>query len=55
MHCNVSSTTTYLSISFNFSEGATLDRIMESMMTTGFQATNVGLAIDEINRMVSVK
>ena len=28
-----------------------LDAIMESMRTTGFQATNVGLAIDQINQM----
>ena len=25
---------------------------MQSMLTTGFQATNIGLAINEINRMV---
>ena len=31
-----------------------LDSIMQKMLTTGFQATNVGLAINEINRMVSI-
>lgn len=31
-----------------------LDHIMASMMTTGFQATNVALAINEINRMVKL-
>jgi len=30
-----------------------LDHLMASMMTTGFQATNVALAINEINRMLS--
>lgn len=39
-------------IRFNFSEGVSLDGLVESMLTTGFQATNVGLAIEEINRMV---
>jgi deoxyhypusine synthase len=39
--------------SFDFKEGADLDALAASMLTTGFQATNVGLAINEINRMVS--
>uniref|UniRef100_A0A7S1BPC0 deoxyhypusine synthase n=1 Tax=Corethron hystrix TaxID=216773 RepID=A0A7S1BPC0_9STRA len=30
-----------------------LDAMMESFLTTGFQATNIGLAIEEINRMRS--
>ena len=37
----------------DFSNGATLDGLVASMITTGFQATNVGLAIEEINRMLS--
>lgn len=37
---------------FDFSEGSSLDALAASMLTTGFQATNVGLAINEINRMV---
>ena len=32
-----------------------LDSIMQKMLTTGFQATNVGLAINEINRMVRIR
>lgn len=38
---------------FNNEENVTLDGIMSAMMATGFQATNVALAIEEINRMVS--
>lgn len=36
----------------DFSEEITLEKLVGSMMTTGFQATNVGLAVEEINRMV---
>ena len=43
-----------LSITFrlDFSSEVTLDKLAESMLFTGFQATNVGLAIKEINNMV---
>jgi deoxyhypusine synthase len=37
---------------FNNEENVTLDGIMNAMLATGFQATNVALAIHEINRMV---
>ena len=37
----------------DFSQGATLDGLVASMVRTGFQATNVGLAIEEINRMLT--
>ena len=37
----------------DFAHGASLDGLVASMMSTGFQATNVGLAIEEINRMLS--
>jgi hypothetical protein len=37
-----------------YTDNLTLDQIMSAMMTTGFQATNMGLAIDEINRMVNL-
>ncbi|KAF8820490.1 hypothetical protein IE077_000476 [Cardiosporidium cionae] len=36
----------------NFDEDITLDRFCESFLTSGFQATNLGLAIDEIRRMI---
>ena len=37
---------------FDFQAGPpTLDGVLETMLTTGFQATNLGLAIEEINRM----
>ena len=35
----------------DFAESSLLDHIMESMRTTGFQATNVGLAIDQIKQL----
>ncbi|KAJ1424123.1 DHS-like NAD/FAD-binding domain-containing protein [Ochromonadaceae sp. CCMP2298] len=38
---------------FDFSEGAELDALMQSMLRTGFQATNMGLAIEQINKMLS--
>ena len=36
----------------DFSGEVSLDSLVCGMFTTGFQATNVGLAINEINRMV---
>ena len=38
----------------DFSQGALLDDMVRKMLTTGFQATNVALAIEVINKMVSV-
>jgi deoxyhypusine synthase len=39
---------------FDFeAEAPTLDNLAQSMKTMGFQATNVGLAIDEINKMLA--
>lgn len=37
---------------FDFEGEVTLDALVGSMLTTGFQATNVALAINEINRMI---
>jgi len=39
--------------SSNNDETKILDSVMSSMLTTGFQATNIGLAIDQINKMRS--
>eukprot|EP00602_Paraphysomonas_sp_CaronLab_P008932 CAMPEP_0185021674 /NCGR_PEP_ID=MMETSP1103-20130426/4380_1 /TAXON_ID=36769 /ORGANISM="Paraphysomonas bandaiensis, Strain Caron Lab Isolate" /LENGTH=366 /DNA_ID=CAMNT_0027553353 /DNA_START=62 /DNA_END=1159 /DNA_ORIENTATION=+ len=36
----------------DFSAGVDIDSMMRKMLTTGFQATNVGLAVQEINRML---
>eukprot|EP01031_Cornospumella_fuschlensis_P037168 gene37168-45112_t len=36
----------------DFDQKPDLDAVMAAMLTTGFQATNVGLAIEEINRML---
>ncbi len=40
-------------VGINFEQPQTLDSFVQAMLTTGFQATNVGLAINEINRMLS--
>lgn len=37
----------------DFSHGARLDDMVKKMLTTGFQATNVALAIEVINKMIS--
>jgi deoxyhypusine synthase len=39
----------------DFNQEVTLDSLIASMFTTGFQATNVALAIDEINKMVCAR
>lgn len=38
---------------YDFNEGINYSKMFESYCNTGFQATNLGLAIKEINRMVS--
>jgi deoxyhypusine synthase len=38
---------------FSVSHSNSIDAVMSSMLTTGFQATNVGLAVEEIRRMRS--
>lgn len=42
-----------LFFSEDFSGDYSLDSMVQKMISTGFQATNVGLAIEEINKMVS--
>ncbi len=37
---------------YDFNKGLDFPGIMKSFMTTGFQATNFGLAVNEVNRMV---
>lgn len=38
---------------YDFNDGINYSQMFESYVNTGFQATNLGLAIKEINRMVS--
>lgn len=38
--------------SYDFDNGVDFDKLFESYKTTGFQATNLGLAIDEVKKMV---
>lgn len=37
---------------WDFNQGNTLDQLMQSMLQTGLQATALGQAINEVNRMV---
>jgi len=37
---------------YDFNDGVDYSRILKSFSTTGFQATNLSLAVNEINRMV---
>lgn len=38
---------------YDFNLGINYSKLFESYVNTGFQATNMGLAIKEINKMVS--
>lgn len=38
---------------YEFAQGNDIDGIMNAMLTSGFQATALGQAVNEINRMVS--
>eukprot|EP00158_Paraphelidium_tribonemae_P010067 Partr_v1_DN31116_c0_g1_i1_m34937 putative deoxyhypusine synthase len=38
---------------YDFDNGVDFDKLFESFKTTGFQATNLGLAIDEVKKMLS--
>ncbi|CAH1106504.1 unnamed protein product [Psylliodes chrysocephalus] len=37
---------------YNWNEGLNYDKILQSYLHTGFQATNFGLAVEEINKML---
>ena len=37
---------------YDFNEGIDYHKLLQSYVTSGFQATNVGLAIEEIKKMV---
>lgn len=39
---------------YDFNSGINYEQIFASYLRTGFQATNLSLAINEINRMVSI-
>ena len=36
---------------YDFNQGVNFDKMMEAFKTTGFQATNIAMAIDQINAM----
>lgn len=39
---------------YDFNAGVNYDKILGSYLTTGFQATNFGRAVQEINKMVRI-
>ena len=39
---------------YDFNSGVDYHRLLQSYHTTGFQATNMALAVDEINKMVTL-
>lgn len=40
---------------YDWSRGIDYDRLLSAYKTTGFQATNFGLAVDEINKMIECR
>lgn len=38
---------------YDFNNGIKYDEILQSYLTSGFQATNFGKAVEEINKMVN--
>ena len=40
---------------YDFNMGVNYEQLIKSFFTTGFQATNFGMALHEINRMVNVE
>ena len=40
---------------YDWSNGIDYSKIFESYLHTGFQATNLGLAVDELNRMIDCR
>ena len=38
-------------VGYDFNKGPDLNALLESMMTSGFQATNLALAVEEVKRM----
>lgn len=36
---------------YDFNEGLDYDRLLGSFLSSGFQATNFGLAVEEVNKM----
>lgn len=38
---------------YDFNEGIDFDRLLAAYKYVGFQSTNLGLAIEEINKMIS--
>ena len=39
-------------VGYDFSKGIDYHQLLQSFRTSGFQATNFGMAVEEINRMV---
>ncbi|KAE9551570.1 hypothetical protein FO519_005214 [Halicephalobus sp. NKZ332] len=40
---------------YDFNEGINYEKLLDSYLTTGFQATNLALAIEEVNKMIEAR
>jgi deoxyhypusine synthase len=43
----------FVSLGYDWSQGLDYGKLIGSYITTGFQATTFGLAVNEVNKMVS--
>lgn len=41
-------------VGYDFNQGIDYEKLLQSYLTTGLQATNFALAVQEVNRMVSL-
>jgi len=44
-----------LIVGYNWSQGLDYEKLLASYLTSGFQATSFGLAVQEVNKMVITK
>lgn len=42
-------------VGYDWSKGLDYDKLLQSYLSTGFQATNFGLAVNEINKMIECR
>lgn len=42
-------------VGYDWSKGLDYHKLLQSYLTTGFQATNFGLAVNEINKMIECR
>lgn len=42
----------FFSLGYDWSQGLDYEKLLQSYLTAGFQATSFGLAVQEVNKMV---